>query len=245
MSRMINVIIVDDELPARKELASILQNIKNVNIVAECALGQEALAFLEDNFADIIFLDIEMPVINGIEVAKLIQTTSKHKPAIVFSTGFDQFAVKAFELNAFDYILKPYTTERILATIMRFGRNIGKKNGTAAQDQLKITIWNGDKLLVLNAETEISLIQASQQQALIYSSKGVFSIASPLKDLEAKLNNRGFLRTHKSYLININKVREIIPWFNDTYVLTLDGCTKKDIPVSRHFMAEFKKLLNI
>lgn len=242
---MINVIIVDDELPARKELASILQGINDVNIVSECSLGQEALAFLEDNSADIIFLDIEMPLINGIEVAKLIQTTSKYKPVVVFSTGFDQFAVKAFELNAFDYILKPYTPERILATIMRFRRNVYTKNDAALQEPLKITIWNGDKLLVLNAETEISLIQASQQQTLVYTSKGVFSIATPLKILESKLCNRGFLRTHKSYIVNINKVREIVPWFNDTFVLTLDGCSKKDIPVSRHFMAEFKKMLNI
>ena len=116
---MIRIIVVDDEFPTRQELASLLLNIKDVEIVAECSLGQEALDFLQKDTADLIYLDIEMPQINGIETAKIIKSTVKNPPEIVFATGFDQFAVTAFELNALDYILKPYTQERILASIMR------------------------------------------------------------------------------------------------------------------------------
>ena len=131
---MIRIIVVDDEFPTRQELTSLLLNIKDVEVVAECSLGQEALDFLHSDTADLIYLDIEMPQINGIETAKIIKSTVKNPPEIVFATGFDQFAVTAFELNALDYILKPYTQERILASIMRFKnlqRQLSKKKSAS------------------------------------------------------------------------------------------------------------------
>lgn len=243
---MIRVIIVDDEFPTRQELSSFLLNIRDVEIVAECALGQEALDYLHSGMADLIFLDIEMPQVNGIEIAKIIKATVKNPPYIIFATGFDQFAVTAFELNAFDYILKPYSQERILASIMRF-RNLQKQllSKKAVSENLKFPIWHNEKMILLNAETEISLIKSDQQRILVYSEKGVFEISTPLKELEQKLNGHGFLRTHKCYIVNINKVREIIPWFNDTFILTLENCSQKDIPVSRHYLQDFKKYVNL
>ncbi len=243
---MIRVIIVDDEFPTRQELSSFLLNIRDVEIVAECSLGQEALDFLHKGSADLIFLDIEMPQINGIEIAKIIKSTVQNPPYIIFATGFDQFAVKAFELNAFDYILKPYSQERILASIMRF-RNLKKQlsNNKAPSENLKFPIWHNEKMLLLNAETEISLIKSDQQHILVYSEKGIFEINTPLKELERKLSGHGFLRTHKCFIVNINKVKEIIPWFNDTFILTLENCSHKDIPVSRHYLQDFKKFINL
>jgi len=241
---MLNVIIVDDELPSRMELTSILEKIKDLKIAATCSLGQEALDYLQNNQADLIFLDIEMPQITGLEVAKIIRSTIPNPPAIIFSTGFSEFAVTAFELNAFDYILKPYTTERILTSIMRF-RNQQKQKNSVHTEQLKLPVWKNDKAIVLNAEEDIILIQAGEQQTEIYTEKDMYEISAPLKDLETKLQEHGFLRTHKSFIVNINKVREVTPWFNDTYVLTLDKCPVKDIPVSRHYMQEFKNWLNM
>ena len=243
---MIRIIVVDDEFPTRQELASLLLNIKDVEIVAECSLGQEALDFLQKDTADLIYLDIEMPQINGIETAKIIKSTVKNPPEIVFATGFDQFAVTAFELNALDYILKPYTQERILASIMRYRnlkRQLSEKKPSA--QQLKFPIWYNEKMILLNAESEISLIRSEQQRILVFSEKGVFEINTPLKELEQKLTGHGFLRTHKCYIVNINKVREVVPWFNDTFVLTLENCSQKDIPVSRHYIQEFKKYVNL
>ena len=243
---MIRIIVVDDEFPTRQELASLLLNIKDVEIVAECSLGQEALDFLQKDTADLIYLDIEMPQINGIETAKIIKSTIKNPPEIIFSTGFDQFAVTAFELHALDYILKPYTQERILASIMRF-RNLQKQlsEKQASSGDLKFPIWHNDKMILLNAESEISLIKSEQQRILVFSDKGIFEINTPLKELEQKLKGHGFLRTHKCYIVNINKVREVIPWFNDTFVLMLENCSQKDIPVSRHYIQEFKKYVNL
>ena len=235
---MIRIIVVDDEFPTRQELTSLLLNIKDVEIVAECSIGQEALDFLQKDTADLIYLDIEMPQINGIEIAKIIKSTIKNPPEIVFSTGFD--------LHALDYILKPYTQERILASIMRF-RNLQKQlsENKSSSVYLKFPIWYNDKMILLNAESEISLIKSEQQRILVFSNKGIFEINTPLKELEQKLSGHGFLRTHKCYIVNINKVREVVPWFNDTFVLTLENCSQKDIPVSRHYIQEFKKYVNL
>lgn len=241
---MLKVIIVDDELPSRMELTFILEKIKDLKIVASCSLGQDALDYLQHNQADLIFLDIEMPQITGLEIAQIIRNTIPNPPSIIFSTGFSEFAVTAFELNAFDYILKPYTTERILTSIMRF-RNFQKQKNGSRTEQLKLPIWKDDKAIVLNAEEDIILIQTGEQQTEIYTENDIYEISTPLKELELKLQGHGFLRTHKSFIVNINKVREVSPWFNDTYVLTLDKCPIKDIPVSRHYMQEFKKWLNM
>lgn len=242
---MIKVVIVDDEFPTRQELSSILQNINDVEIVAECSIGQEVLEYLESNSADIIFLDIEMPLINGLEIAKIIRSTIPNPPQIVFSTGYGQFAVQAFDLQAFDYVMKPYTPERILITIMRYRNMKRQTKSLEHKDSFKLPIWFNDKMILLNPETEISLVRAEQQRIIISSNKGEFEINTPLKEIEQKLKNHGFLRTHKSYIVNISKIREIIPWFNDTFILTLENCSQKEIPVSRHYLPEFKKILNI
>lgn len=242
---MIRTIIVDDEYPTRQELAYILGNINDVEIVAECSIGQEALEYLESNSADMIFLDIEMPLINGLEIAKIIRSAIPNPPQIVFSTGYGQFAVQAFDLQAFDYVLKPYTPERILITIMRYRNMKRQTESHKPKDSFKLPIWYNDKMIVLNPETEISLVRAEQQKIIISSNKGEFEITTPLKDVEQKLKGYGFLRTHKSYIVNISKIREIIPWFNDTFILTLENCSQKEIPVSRHYLPDFKKLLNL
>ena len=242
---MIRVVIVDDEFPTRQEFFSILQNINDVEVVAQCSIGQELLDFLHSNTCDIVFLDIEMPQVNGLEIARIIRSTVSNPPLIVFSTGYCEFAVQAFELQAFDYVLKPYTQERILLTIMRY-RNLKKRlENNKPKDNFKLPVWHKEKMILLNPAEEISLIRAEQQKVIISTNKGEFETNTPLKDLEQKLKDQGFLRTHKSFIVNISKIREIIPWFNDTFILTLDNCSQKEIPVSRHYLPDFKKFLNL
>ncbi|WP_443686813.1 LytTR family DNA-binding domain-containing protein, partial [Phascolarctobacterium faecium] len=111
---------------------------------------------------------------------------------------------------------------------------------------IKLSIWNNNKLLVFNPKEEIYLIKTdTSKKILIYTNKGILESNLPLKTLEEKLCPCGFLRTHKSYIVNMNKVREIIPWFNDTYILTVENCLEKEIPVSRHFIQSFKTFLNL
>ena len=242
---MIRVVIVDDEFPTRQELSSILQNVNDVDIVAQCSIGQELLDYLANNVADIVFLDIEMPQVNGLEIARIIRSTVPNPPLIVFSTGYGQFAVQAFELQAFDYVLKHYTQERILLTIMRY-RNLKKQlESNKPKDNFKLPVWYNEKMLLLNPVEEISLIRAEQQRVIVSTNKGDIEINASLKEIEQKLKGHGFLRTHKSFIVNISKIREIIPWFNDTFILTLENCSQKEIPVSRHYLPDFKKELNI
>ena len=242
---MIRVVIVDDEFPTRQELSSILQNVNDVEIVAQCSIGQELLDYLANNPADIVFLDIEMPQVNGLEIARIIRSTIDNPPLIVFSTGYGQFAVQAFELQAFDYVLKPYTQERILLTIMRYRTHRKQLESNKPQDNFKLPVWYNEKMILLNPMEEISLIRAEQQRVIVSTNKGDIEINASLKELEQKLKDHGFLRTHKSFIVNISKIREIIPWFNDTFILTLENCSQKEIPVSRHYLQDFKKMVNL
>lgn len=242
---MIRALIVDDEFPTRQELSSILHLINDIEIVAQCSIGQELLDYLQVNTADIVFLDIEMPQINGLEIARIIRSTIPNPPLIVFSTGYSQFAVQAFELQAFDYVLKPYTTERILLTIMRYRNQKKQQESLQPKDTFKLPVWHKDKMLLLDPAEEITLIRVEQQKVILTTSKGDMEISTPLKELEQKLKNHGFLRTHKSFIVNIRKIREIQPWFNDTFILTLENCSQQEIPVSRHYLQDFKKMINL
>ena len=162
-----------------------------------------------------------MPVLDGLAVGEKLKTLP-NPPKIIFSTGFDQFAVRAFELEAFDYILKPYTKTRLQATVIKL-----------------------QKVLQNQSQQQLPSKTDTSKKILIYTNKGILESNLPLKTLEEKLCPCGFLRTHKSYIVNMNKVREIIPWFNDTYILTVENCLEKEIPVSRHFIQSFKTFLNL
>ena len=186
-----------------------------------------------------------MPQINGLEIARIIRSTIPNPPLIVFSTGYSQFAVQAFELQAFDYVLKPYTTERILLTIMRYRNQRKQQESLQPKDTFKLPVWHKDKMLLLNPEEEITLIRVEQQKVILSTSQGDMEISTPLKELEQKLKNHGFLRTHKSFIVNIRKIREIQSWFNDTFILTLENCSQQEIPVSRHYLQDFKKMINL
>lgn len=113
------------------------------------------------------------------------------------------------------------------------------------KDNFKLPVWYNEKMLLLNPVEEISLIRAEQQRVIVSTNKGDIEISASLKEIEQKLKGHGFLRTHKSFIVNISKIREIIPWFNDTFILTLENCSQKEIPVSRHYLPDFKKELNI
>ncbi|NLH45351.1 MAG: response regulator transcription factor [Acholeplasmataceae bacterium] len=241
------VLIVDDELPARKELRYILEEIKEIEIVKECANGKEALLFLQSNEIDLLFLDVEMPVMNGIECAKIIMYMP-NAPKIVFSTGFDQFAVNAFELGAFDYILKPYSDERVQATIERFFdyaalTKTPKSNIISSKN--KITLTTSERLLVFDPPTEIIMVKTECGSSLFYTTRGIIKTNLLLKDAEENLANSGFIRTHKSFIVNSNMIREIIPYFNDTFILVMQHYEKEEVPVSRHFMKSFKSIIGL
>lgn len=240
------VLIVDDEMPARQELRYILDEISNIEICGECSNGKEALQFLKSAEPDLIFLDVEMPVMSGIECAQKIKCLP-NAPKIVFSTGFDQFAIQAFELGAFDYVLKPYMDERIYATLKRFFdyETQNKSNSNIISTPNKITLASSERLLVFDPSTEIVMIKTEAGAALFYTTRGIIRTNLLLKEAEENLANSGFMRTHKSFIVNTNMIREVIPYLNDTFLLVMQNYEKEEVPVSRHFMKPFKNTIGL
>lgn len=249
----IRAAVVDDEMPARYELTSILQEMENVDVVAEFSTGRGFLEFLKKDSVDVVFMDIEMPVMTGIQTVQAMEQMSDDilsMPHVVFSTGFAQFAIQAFDLAVFDYILKPYTKERIRKTISRVKQNMeeqesNKQIGEIINSKNNFVLAIENKFIVLNPEKEIVLIKTLQGKLQFYTTRGILESKLLLKDVESRLNRSGFLRTNKSFLVNINMVKEIEPWFNDTYLLIMNHYEKEEVPVSRHYLKDFKTVMGI
>ncbi|MBQ8919125.1 MAG: response regulator transcription factor [Acidaminococcaceae bacterium] len=249
----IRAAVVDDEMPARSELTSILNEMEEVEVVAEFSTGKGFLEFLKKDSIDMVFMDIEMPVMTGIETVQTMERMSDDflsVPRVVFSTGFAQFAIQAFDLAVFDYILKPYTEERVRKTISRMKQNMeeqaeNRQAGEIINAKNNFVIAADNKLIVLKSEEEIVLIKALQGKLQFYTTRGILESKLLLKDVESRLSRSGFLRTNKSFLVNINMVKEIEPWFNDTYLLIMKHYEKEEVPVSRHYLKDFKSAMGI
>ncbi|WP_138204804.1 LytR/AlgR family response regulator transcription factor [Haloimpatiens lingqiaonensis] len=235
-----NCVIIDDEYPAREELKYFINNYSKINILGEFDDGVEALMFIEKNMPDIIFLDINMPKISGIEMARLLNNFSK-RVDIVFITAYKEHAVEAFEIQAFDYILKPYSKERIINTLKRLERDFLSESLPYVNN--KITLWKENKMVVINVK-DICYCEAKERETIIYTKDNEYIMNQSISHAAEKLPDNMFFRTHRSFLINIDKVVEINPWFNNTYMLKLEG-VNKEIPVSRNNINSFKHIMGI
>lgn len=237
-------IIVDDEFPSREELKHFLGQYMEIDIAGEFDDPLKALGFLQENSVDVVFLDINMPNLDGMSLGKLISKFKK-SPQIIFITAYDSYAVEAFGIRAFDYIMKPYSEERIKDTLDRLTRSEGEPSSgeKEVQQQNKLTLWKGDKMFVLPLK-DISFCEACERETKIFTPKGVYMSKLKISDLEEKLPKGKFFRSHRSYIVNLDKIVEIIPWFNTTYNLKLRDIDEK-IPVSRSKVKEFKNLMGI
>lgn len=233
-----NCIIVEDEYPARKELDYFIKTFSSIKIEEEFDDSMKALEYIQNHHIDIIFLDINMPKLDGIILGKIIRNM-ENKPKVVFITAHPEYAIDAFEVEAFDYILKPYSENRIITALHRLERSSTKK--IAASN--KITLWKNDKMMVINVE-DIYYCQASERKVSVYSKNDEFEIVSTISDFFKKLPGSNFFRCHRSYIVNLDKITEITPWFNNTYVIKL-GVMKTDIPVSRNYINEFRLKMGI
>jgi len=194
-----------------------------------------------------------MRTTDGLSTA-LEMTKIMGHPKVVFTTGYSEYAVKAFDLNAVDYVVKPYSRSRVETAVDKLLENtkaerrrdtslVERKEKIAGPD--KIGVWANDRMIMLK-HSEIFFVQAlEKRKTLICTERGKFFSALTLKDIQNRLEPIQFIRTHKSYIVNVHKIREVVPWFNNTYVLNLEGCSEKDIPVSRHFIKEFNSMLGI
>lgn len=250
---MIKALVVDDEMPARELLKHFLGQIGMVDVVADCDGGDAALRLLAEREFDAIFLDIRTGDTDGLTVAREINRRFSDVQ-IVFTTGFSEYAVEAFEVNAVDYVMKPYSKARLQQAVDRLVRDKERVSaGTVAFEltspskgraQERITVWHNGRMVVV-AYSDILYCQAKHKdQTTVVTAANSFVTGHTLKELAGRLYPSGFLRIHKSFIVNIERVREIVPWFNNTYMLFLDGSREK-IPVSRHYIKDFNQAMGI
>jgi len=253
---MVRAIVADDEAPAREELIYILQQLNKVEVVGQASHGLQVLDLNRKYKPDLIFLDIKMPGMNGIEVAKKLLEES-HVPYVIFITAYDEYAVEAFEVNAIDYILKPVYEERLDKALNRIMEQIAKKDkdylnklnkliedmNEKGHESSRISVYHNGKLIPLDKD-DIIYATVENKNTIIVSTKGRFEVNYTLGQLQKILSSDNFFRSHKSFIINIDKIELIEPWFNCTYNVVLKDVNMK-IPVSRSQSKEFKEIMNI
>ena len=237
-------IIVDDEFLAREELKYFIQNYSKIDIVAEFTDGIEVLKFIQNNDVDIIFLDINIPSLDGVLLAKSISKFTK-KPNIVFITAYKEHAVEAFEVEAFDYILKPYSESRIISMLKKLENTYNNKKDNSHINFIsnKINLWKNEKIIVVDIN-DIYYCVAQERITYVFTKDEKYSVNLCISDFYEKLPNDIFFKCHRSYIVNINKIKEIIPWFNNTYNLKLQDIDY-EVPVSRSNVKVFKQIMNI
>lgn len=260
----LKALIVDDEYPARQELRYVLSNFDNVEIVGEATNAQEALALIKALDYQILFLDISMPGMSGLELGAAIQELPK-RPFIIFVTAYDEYAVSAFEVNAVDYLLKPVEPNRMKKAIDKVfkisqeahvsevaacqegqaAREAETKSGQQTQTQIKIDRIPAEKQgkTILVNESDIFYAFTEQDYVYIKTCTDKLFTRFTLKELEARLNPQIFFRTHRCYLVNLHKVKEIVPFFNGTYNLIVEDKERSEVPVSRAQAKKLRKIL--
>lgn len=237
-------IIVEDEFLAREELKHFIKNYSSIEIVDEFEDGIDVLKFIQKNEIDIIFLDINIPSLDGVLLAKNISKFSR-KPYIVFITAYKEHAVEAFEIEAFDYILKPYHESRIISMLkkLEITHNHEKDNLHKSSISNKINLWKNEKIIVVDLD-DIYYCIAKERVTYVFTKDEEYSVGMSITEFYNSLPKDRFFRCHRSYIVNITKIREIIPWFNNTYNLKLQGINY-EVPVSRSNLKEFRQLMNI
>lgn len=251
----LKALIVDDEYPAREEIRYHLKKYKNINVVGEAATVSEALTLINALEYDLVFLDINFPVKNGIDLGMEMQTMD-FCPFIIYVTAYEQYAVKAFDVNAMDYILKPIDEEKFDRAIKKVFNAFNNKNilnnDKENTNNQKINT-NSFKKLSAELDGKIYLIDLDEVY-YAYTDKNYVYIKRyddklitryTLASLEEKLHNMNFFRTHRSYLVNLNKVKEISPYFKGTYTLIISDKENSSIPVSRRQTKELRKIFDI
>ena len=252
----LKVLVVDDEQLARDELCYQLQRIGEVEVVGQAGNGLEALSAVEQYEPHLIFLDIQMPGLTGFEVARRLLSYGPETPAMVFVTAFDQHAIEAFEVNAVDYLLKPVEPTRLEQAVDRARRRIeaGRPSAAPLNDQLEqivkmmagrqvrrdqVAIKVGERFMLVQAEEIIFASLADESINIVTGQVAGTSNYRTLDDLQARLDPEVFWRVHRSHLVNINKIKEIVPWFSRNYILRMKDAKGTEIPVSR---AQTKRL---
>ncbi|MCG3086903.1 LytR/AlgR family response regulator transcription factor [Sporosarcina cyprini] len=241
MNRTIRVVVVDDERYAREELAYLLGKHAFIQIVGEADSGEAAIMKAIQLQPDVLFLDVEMPKMSGMEAAKALLGLKK-VPLVVFATAYPQFAAEAFRINAVDYLLKPYEEDQVTQTIIRIQEKLMPKESP----DLRL----GKLAIELDGEIDYIPIQdilymfRDEKLTKIITTQMEYDVRMTLKELESRLSSYSFFRIHKGYLVNLLHVRRLTPWFNGAYQLEVEGRAEK-LSVSRNYVRDLRHRLEL
>jgi two-component system LytT family response regulator len=215
-------LVVDDEALARERLRSLLEASDGVTIVGECSGGREAVDAIIEKRPDLVFLDVQMPDLNGFEVLEAVAT--EWLPAVIFVTAYDEYALKAFDVHAIDYLLKPIEPERFHKALAR----ATKRDLLSFLDERpidRLVIRTRSKVSFLKP-SEIDWIEADGKHALLHAGRETHVVRHTLTKLEQRLAPHGFVRVHRSAIVNVDRIKELEPWFHGEYVVILKDGTK-------------------
>jgi two-component system, LytTR family, response regulator len=246
----IRIIIIDDEAPAREIIKHYLNEVDSVEVIAECADGFTGLKTISSMKPDLVFLDIQMPRLTGIEMIEVMT----EKPEIIFTTAYDQFAIRAFELNAVDYLMKPFPKRRFLEAVkkaiskirtetanMEPANQLLAKKPENSSPVNRIVVRKGNAIHLIPVE-EVRYVEAQDDYVMIYHSAGKALKQQTMKACEDNLSKNDFVRIHRSYIVRIEEIKRIEPYGKDNYVAILQSGDK--LPVSRSGYKHLKEELN-
>jgi two-component system, LytTR family, response regulator LytT len=239
----IRTLIVDDELYTRDELRHLLQDFPSIQVVGEAESGEAAVMKALQLQPDVVFLDVEMPRMNGMEAAKALMELKK-VPLVVFATAYPQFAVEAFRYDAVDYLLKPYDEDQLKETVLRIEKKLrASLDGESAKSHGKLGVEAEGEIFYLEPK-DILYIYRDDKITRLVAKSGEYETKTPLKDLESRLQSFGFFRIHKSYLVNLEYVTRMTPWFNGAFQLQVEG-REEMLSVSRNYVKNLRMRLEI
>jgi two-component system LytT family response regulator/two-component system response regulator LytT len=256
----IQTIIVDDEKPARDELTFLLKSFPEIHLVAQGKNGLEALSLVKEHQPDLLFLDVHMPGLDGLGVVRKLMDRKQHKlPHIVFATAYEDYAVHAFEVNAVDYVLKPFDRTRLGKAIQRVKKLIEAEASPVERLELVLEQFAAQKptartKVLMKSQGRLLLVDASD---LVYASieEGLITLYTrdaegqsnyrTIEELQAALGSDDFWRAHRSYLVNIRHIREVVPWFKSSFLLKLDDKRQSEVPVSRAQTKRLRELFKL
>jgi two-component system LytT family response regulator len=253
--RRIRALVVDDEPLARRRIRQLLAHDHEIETVGECADGFEAIAAINSHAPDLVFLDVQMPELDGFDV--LARLDRARLPLVVFVTAYDSYALRAFEVSAVDYLLKPFDRRRFAAALARVKSRLARERGTeltartlALLEELRareshverLMIKAGGRAFFLKTD-EIDWIEAEGKYVRLHAARESYLLREPIGSLEAQLDPRKFLRIHRSSIVNIDRVRELQPWFHQDYrVILRDGT---ELTLSRSCRKKLAELLKL
>ncbi len=248
----LRVLVVDDERPARDELVFQLGRLDDVGEVLGAAGATDCLRLLESADVDAVFLDVRMPGLDGLELGRIVRLLAR-PPMLVFVTAFDSYAVEAFGLAAVDYLLKPVRTERLRATVKRLLETRRGHEGAAGaaghpedEDAMgdRLPVLAGGRIVLVNVD-DIRVALVAGERVVVHTHEGRFQARHTLAELEHRLHGRGFLRVHRSYLVNLRHVLTIETFFNGTYLLKLRNVPGLTVPVSRRHASDLRAAVHL